>query len=311
MSISRLDLNLLLVLDAVLAEQSIARAADRLHVTPSAISNAMARLRHALGDPLVVRNGRGIVPTPRAAALAPALRRALGDIESAVKNDRFDPLTWTGRFTIAMADALQVSRLPQIEKAVSKQLPRSSLRVVGIDTYLSTGGVAGTEIDAAMLGVRETASGVRTLALYKEAATLVVRRNHPLSHNGEISRRQLATLTHVDVEVAPGHGYRELAISYQRLGIERRIARTVSNFVAAGAVVSQSDHAATLPESLVAVLGARFGLTPLEGAAPKLAKNIWLTWHQRTHDHPAMQKFREVIVGAVGATAARQARTAA
>src|SRR5258708_31457701 len=112
MSISRLDLNLLVVLDTVLAERSVARAARRLHVTPSAISNALARLRAALGDPLVTRVGRGIVPTPRAVALAPALQRALLDLELAVAEDVFDPATTTKQFTLAIADAGQIARLP-------------------------------------------------------------------------------------------------------------------------------------------------------------------------------------------------------
>jgi DNA-binding transcriptional LysR family regulator len=79
--LSALDLNLLLVLDTVLAERSVARAARRLHVTPSAVSNALARLRAALDDPLLVRSGRGVVPTPRAAALSPAIARALRDLD--------------------------------------------------------------------------------------------------------------------------------------------------------------------------------------------------------------------------------------
>jgi len=89
-SLSTLDLNLLLMLDTVLAERSVVRAARRLHVTPSAVSNALARLRAALDDPLLIRSGRGIVPTPRAAALAPALARALRDLDQAVHGDGFD-----------------------------------------------------------------------------------------------------------------------------------------------------------------------------------------------------------------------------
>jgi DNA-binding transcriptional LysR family regulator len=89
-SITSIDLNLMLVLHTVLAERSVARAAERLHVTPSAVSNALARLRGAMGDPLVTRKGRGIVPTPRATELAPAIARAIREIELALGAAPFD-----------------------------------------------------------------------------------------------------------------------------------------------------------------------------------------------------------------------------
>src|SRR5882672_2180768 len=94
-SIAAIDLNLMLVLHTVLAERNVARAAERLHVTPSAVSNALARLRHALGDPLVTRKGRGIVPTPRASELAPAIARAVQELEQALFRAPFEPARCT------------------------------------------------------------------------------------------------------------------------------------------------------------------------------------------------------------------------
>ena len=109
MILTTLDLNLLLVLDTVLAERSVARAAKRLHVTPSAISNGLAKLRVALADPLVTREGRGIVPTPRAAELQPSLARAIAELERVVTQGAFDPATCSRRFTLAMADGGQIA----------------------------------------------------------------------------------------------------------------------------------------------------------------------------------------------------------
>src|SRR5258708_14690765 len=136
MSISRLDLNLLVVLDTVLAERSVARAARRLHVTPSAISNALARLRAALGDPLVTRQGRGIVPTPRAAELAPALARVMAELDRVITRAPFDAASCTRTFTLAMADAGQVARLSSVVSAMAREMPNARLRVVGIDSLL-------------------------------------------------------------------------------------------------------------------------------------------------------------------------------
>src|SRR5215470_13785517 len=139
--LEQLDLNLLLVLDTVLAERSVARAARRLHVTPSAVSNGLARLRAVLGDPLVARSGRGIVPTPRAAELAPALARALRDLGAAVSGPSVDPAATTRQLTLAIADVGQLVRLPRLAALVARELPRARLRVVGIDTLLSSGGL--------------------------------------------------------------------------------------------------------------------------------------------------------------------------
>ena len=137
MSLSSLDLNLLLVLDTVLRERSVAKAAQRLHVTPSAVSNSLAKLRAALGDPLVTRRGRGIVPTPRAAELAPALKRALTELDNALAQGPFDAASCSRTFTLALADALQIAWLPGIASALSKRMPQAQLRVIGIDSLLS------------------------------------------------------------------------------------------------------------------------------------------------------------------------------
>lgn len=299
MSISRLDLNLLRVLDAVLSERSVVRAARQLHVTPSAISNALARLRSELGDPLVIRSGRGVVPTTRAARLAPSLKRALSELERAVQPDAFDPATTNRQFTLAIADAGQLSRLPLLTKSLTREMPRAQLRVVGIDTYLSSGGITGAEVDVGIIGGVEKAPGVHSTPLYKEDSVLVARRGHPRV-NPQITKTQLGQLQHVEVQVAPGRGYRELARSYARLDIKREVAVVVPSFIAAAAVVAQTDFVGTLPASLVEVLGERLGLRVVTAPAPRITIDIKLVWHDRTDDDPAMRAFRDIVIRAMG-----------
>lgn len=293
MSLSQLNLNLLVVLDTVLSERSVVRAARRLHVTPSAISNALARLRSALGDPLVIRSGRGVAPTPRAADLAPALKRALRELERVVEQEDFDPTTTTRQFTLAIADAGQIARLPRLVGLLAGEMPRARLRVVGIDTYVSSGGIAGAEVDVALIAVVDKAPGVHATPLYLEESILVARRGNRRA-GGTLTKKELAALQHVDVQVAPGRGYRELARSYERLGITREVAVVVPSFVAAAAVVARTDLVATLPASLVEVVGEWLGLRVITSPAPTVANEIMLAWHERTHDDPAMRAFREL-----------------
>jgi DNA-binding transcriptional LysR family regulator len=294
----QLDLNLLVVLETVLAERSVARAARRLHVTPSAISNSLARLRQLIGDPLVVRSGRGILPTPRAAALAPVLGRALRELEQALRGDALDPASTTRRFTLAIADAGQLVRVPRLASRFAKQLPRARLRVVGIDTLISSGGLAGTEVDVAVAAFEERAPGVHVMPLYEEHSVLVARRGHPLAGT-PVSTARLAGLRHVDVEVAPGRGYRQLAPAYERLGIDRGVALVVPSFTAAAAMVATTDLVATLPESFVARYGRAFGIRKLAPSAPRVTTAIALGWHRRTHDDALMQVFRELVAATV------------
>src|SRR5438128_7367030 len=121
----------MLVLHVVLLEQNVARAAGRLHVTPSAVSNALARLRDALGDPLVTRKGRGIVPTPRAIELAPILARTLHDLEAALVTAPFDAARCTRTFTIAVADVGQLAWISGLSIAMRREVALARLRVVG------------------------------------------------------------------------------------------------------------------------------------------------------------------------------------
>ena len=298
MSLLGLDLNLLLVLETVLAERSVVRAARRLHVTPSAISNALARLRAALDDPLLVRSGRGVVPTPRAAALAPALARALRDLEQAIAGQAFDPATSDRELTLALADVLQVVKLPAIVRALGKRMPRARLRVVSIDALVASGGLGGTAVDV-VVGAGEKGPGVHAQPLYDEEIVLVARARHPATR-GRLTKAQLATLRHVDVQIAPGLGNQSLAAGYAAAGVRRDVAFVLPTYTAAAAVVAGTDLVASLPSSLVDVLGPRLALRRVAAPLAPIATTINLLWHERTHGDPALRAFRDLIVEAAG-----------
>lgn len=293
MSLSGIDLNLLLVLHTVLTERSVARAARRLNVTASAISNALARLRLALDDPLTLRSGRGIVPTPRAAALAPVLARTLGELDAAVRGSDFDPAHSKREFTLAVADVGQLARLPRVVALLAKEMPRARLRVVSIDTLHASGGLEGTLVDVA-IGVGERRPGIHAEPLYDEQIVLVARVGHPRA-KGRVSKRVLATLRHVEVHVAPGKGSRPLAASYAALGITREISVTVPTFTAAAAVVSTTDFVASLPGTLLDVFGSRLGLRAVATPVRPLTTTINVLWHERTEHDPALRAFRELV----------------
>lgn len=296
MNLSALDLNLLLVLHTVLTEGSVARAARRLAVTSSAVSNALARLRVALDDPLTVRSGRGIVPTPRAAALAPVLARTLATLGEAVSGTDVDPARTEREFTLAIADVGQLAQLPRIVERLTTAMPSARLRVVSIDTLHAAGGLASTTVDVS-IGAGERGPGVLAEPLYEERIVLVARRGHPRV-KAHVGKRALESLRHVEVHVAPGKGNRGLAAAYAAAGVTRDIAVTVPTFTAAAAIVSKTDLVASLPVSLVEVLGPRLGLRVVVTPLRPVTTTINLLWHERTEHDPVLRAFRALIARA-------------
>ncbi len=286
------DLNLLRVLDAVLSEGSVAKAARRLHVTSSAVSNALARLRILVGDRLITKKGRGIVPTPRALELAPVLAKSLRDLQDAVQGGAFDPAATTRTFTLALSDANQLVLLPRIASVFSIAMPRARLRAISIDSVSSLGGLAGPEVDV-VIGPHGEAADIHTEWLLDQPTVLVSRRDHPLAANHG-SQQGAAALRHVAVEMAPGKGLRDVTeAAYSAAGVDRQVAITVPSFVCAA-----------VPEPLYDAMGPTLRLRTIAAPIPPFSVPMKLCWHERTHADPAAAAFRELVRRAVGGSSA-------
>jgi DNA-binding transcriptional LysR family regulator len=185
-------------------------------------------------------------------------------------------------------------KLPQVVAALGKKMPRARLRVLSIDTLFASGGLAGPEIDVA-IGAGEKRPGVHAQPLYEEHIVLVARAGHPTVRT-RVTKGQLAALRHVEVHVVPGHGSRPLAASYATLGVVRDIAVVVPTFTAAAAVVAATDLVASLPASIVKVLGPRLALRRVATPLAPIRTTINLLWHERTHQDPALRAFRDLLL---------------
>jgi DNA-binding transcriptional LysR family regulator len=290
-SIPAIDLNLIRVLHVVLIEGNVARAAERLHVTPPAVSNALARLRAALGDPLVTRKGRGIVPTARALELAPILSRTMRDLEAAFDRAPFDAATCVRSFTLATADVGQIAWVPRISVAMQRELPLAHLRVVGIDSLIALGDLDSPEIDL-HVGIPATGRDFHVEPLLAERSVLVARQGHPGARK-KLSPRATSALRHVRVDMIPGRRSRDpFEKLFARAGVRREIAMTVPSFSAAAEVVAATDLVTMLPSSLLAAKGSSLGLRALATPLGAHTLQLAMSWHARTHDDPAAQAFR-------------------
>ena len=311
MNIFSIDVNLLVVLHAVLEERSATRAARKLHVTQSAVSNALARLRLLLEDPLVVRSGRGVVPTPRAAELAPLLATALRQLDGALQRRDFSPAESTRTFTFAAADNTQVTDVPQLAALFAARLPRAFLRIVSPDYLAATDGLVSGTVDATIGPTAVRGDGLHSLPLLPEALALLVRRDHPLARR-RITPALYATMAHIDLELAlgrPGVGHKLVMDELQRQRLERHVAMRVPNFATAALIASRTDLVASVPRRAAEAFAAMLPLTLLRQAFALRPMPMSLLWHERTHEDAGARYFRDLVVEANLGKARRRSTT--
>jgi DNA-binding transcriptional LysR family regulator len=306
MSFLTLDLNLLRVFDAVMIEQNLTRAANRLAMTQPAVSNALRRLRDALGDELLIRTAHGVKPTPRAETLWPAVRRALGELEDAVAPDRsFDPATADNTFRIAMADATAALWLPSLVRKIENEAPNVNVRMAPLTTREPRPMLLRGDIDLAvgffpgvvaqLAGGQISVSPIRHEQLYSGRYVCVMRKNHPLA-KGDLTLDAYCAANHLLVSFSGrAHGLVDEALA--QVHRERRILLTVNQFFTAGRVVSSSNLITVLPRHLVASTGipGELVIKEMPFALPNV--DIDMLWHERDSRSPAHKWLRAHLSG--------------
>lgn len=287
-------MNLLLALEALIAEVSVTRAARRVHVTQSAMSHNLAQLRALLGDPLLIRGKGGMALTPRAQALAGPLRLGLSQLQRALSDEqRFDPATARQTFTLAMGDFVSVLVMPALLERVRGAAPGIVLEVATVDRRRNRDLLEAGELDLAV-GVRfERGPGIAGETLTPQRFVSVVRRDHP-EIRGALSLEQYVRWPHVLV----GGRSEEGAIvdgALRKLGRARSVVLRVPYFLAAPVMVASSDLILTTAQ-LVAEHFAR--LYPLQVLAPPVELpgfTIDQVWHERFEQDPAHRWLRAQV----------------
>jgi DNA-binding transcriptional LysR family regulator len=303
MNFHTLDLNLLRVFDAVMTEQSITRAAERLATTQPAVSNALKRLRDAVNDDIMVRTSRGMKPTPRAQELWPSVRLALSTLETALSPERFDVSKAKASFRIAMADSTAMLHLPPLLELIRDEAPQIDIRLVPLTARDPRPMLVGGEVDLAIgsfPGVvaqlrdgQNSSDPLHHQALYSGEPVCIMRRGHPLAE-GELTLDKYCDALHVLVSFsgnASGPADEQLAA----LGRTRRIALTVNQFATAFHVVARSDLISIVPHHLVEAVGAGQTLIakPIPFKLPTV--QIDMLWHARDMRNPAHKWLRDAI----------------
>ncbi|HVL74650.1 MAG TPA: LysR family transcriptional regulator [Noviherbaspirillum sp.] len=302
-----LDLNLLRVFDAVMTEQNLTRAASRLAMTQPAVSNALRRLREALGDELLIRTAHGVKPTPRAETLWPAVRRALTELEEAITpEENFDIARAENTFRLAMADATAALWLPSLVRSIEREAPLLTIRMVPLTTREPRPMLLRGDIDLAVGffpgvvaqlagGQVASVSPIRHEQLYSGRYVCVMRKNHPLADK-ELTLDAYCAANHLLVSFSGrAHGLVDEALA--QLGRERRILLTVNQFFTAGRVVATSDLITVLPRHLVASTGITGALATKELPFDLPNVHIDMLWHERDTRSPAHKWLRAHLSG--------------
>lgn len=301
MSFLTLDLNLLRVFDAVMTEQNLTRAAGRLAMTQPAVSNAVKRLREALGDELLIRTAHGVKPTTRAESLWPAVRRALSELEEAVAPRSFELAKAHATFRMAMADATAALLLPRLVRLIESDAPGIDIRMVPLTTREPRPMLLRGDIDLAIgffPGVVAQLQGatdtpIRHERLYRGEYVCVMRKAHPLA-NKELTLDTYCNADHLLVSFS-GRARGLVDDALLSVNRERRILLTVNQFFTAGKVVTASDLLMVLPRHLIEATGMTDSLIAkdLPFAMPDV--HIDMLWHERDARSPGHRWLREQL----------------
>ena len=273
-NLARVDLNLLVVFEAVLKERHVGQAAEKLNLSASAISHSLGRLRRLLNDPLFLRTPRGVVPTARATELAEPIADILARVRGVLATaEPFDPATSTRRFMIAAPDAVLAVLLPYLLAGLARLAPginlglrqalpppndlRTELAWQPVLEELETAG-----LDLALLPVDNAPARFAVQKLYDDFDFVIaMRAGHPLLDDPTLDR--FCAMQHVIVSLkGDPFGFVDSALALENRS--RRVALTVPSFMTALGVIASSDLLGAIPRLLVSMYGPRLGLTSIE-----------------------------------------------
>lgn len=294
MDTSRLDLNLLITLEALLVEQNVSKAAARLHLSQPAVSARLSRLRDVFDDPLLIPARRGMTPTAKAIELLTPLRQALDQVRATVATHRnFDPAKAKLTVAIACTDYAQVAVVKPLIVELRKKAPGVRLALRNLDLIELEAQMARGDVDLALVTPEAAPPRLRTRHLFDEHYVLIGRRNHPRLRR-RMTVEDFAELEHVIVSLRGGDFVTPVDDVLAALGHSRNVVLSAASFLIIPEIVSQSDFVALVPERLVRDRSDKLKLIDCPFAVEGFA--LGMVWHERSHGHNGQRWIREAIV---------------
>jgi DNA-binding transcriptional LysR family regulator len=301
------DLNLLVALDALLATGSVTAAAQRMHLSTPAMSHTLARIRDTLGDPILVRAGRKLVPTPRALALAEPVSRLLADARALVAPPGTSLEAVERKFVIRAPDGIAVIYGATLSLALQQVMPLARLHFLP-EGHVDLTGLREGRIDLDVGAFREREPEIEVTLLSQQRLVGVVKAGHPLL-KGKLTAKRFAAERHVAVAARPREG-QAVDAALEQAGLTRFVAVTVPSGFAAVMVASRSALVACVPEPVAHGMAPKLGMAVFELPLPVAAEPFVIAWHPRHSADLAHRWLREQLpqVLAAGKTVSRSLR---
>jgi len=292
--IRKTDLNLLGVLDALLDERNVTRAAARLGYTQPTVSGMLTRLRDLFGDPLFVRTQRGLLATPRAQALAVPLKQLLDDSKRLVARDVFDPARAEATFTVASNDYMQQALLAPLVKALRNEaklirLALAPMIIEGLGEALARG-----QIDLALTAPQFAMSDLPSRLLYRDRYVVAVRRQHPLARGAAMTLERFCSFDHVLVSPTGGSFEGPTDDALARRKLRRKVRYSVSSFLLVPEILQMDDLVALVPSRLLRQKNNQ--LVVLEPPVEIPGFDVIAVWHPRNDKDQAHRWLRGRLV---------------
>ncbi|MCG9595929.1 LysR family transcriptional regulator [Vibrio sp. Isolate25] len=297
MSLNHINLNLLRSLQVLLEECHVSKAAERLNITQSAASRQLAQLRDLCGDPLLVRDGNALVPTPRALAMQTKLNLLLGEFEQLLHDKPFDPKTWKQEFVLSSSDYVAQYIVPDVVAVMVEQAPNVNLAYrLWQPDYLQQFGETGIHLASTMQP--EKPANVTSVKLGEDKSVCLMHLSHPLSSKRTLTVEDLIAYPHLKVT---GGGDKDSSTDMvlKNLGYERRVALKVPFFFAAVNALVSSDYLMVVPEHIALNLSANHDLEYRPLPFDTEAHQYWLMWHPKYDQDKAHQWMRERVLHAI------------
>lgn len=293
-NVSRLDLNLLKVFDALLSERRVTKAAERLFLSQPALSHALARLREALGDELFTRTPTGMRPTPFALTIAAQIQAALAQIDRALASRSFDPATSSRTFTIGANDYVQFVVLPRLISRLSRVAPGVRLVARGFGDRLPLEPLERGDFDVVIGLFDRIPAALTTETLFSDRFVCLARRSHPALRGG-LTLREYAESRHVLVSPQGGGFQGLIDEELAARGVNRRVMYSIQQFLVATLVVAESELLVTTPERVARLVARLSSLRVTELPVALVGFDVKQVSHARSSEDAGAAWLRAEI----------------
>ena len=296
-TLDAISLRLLRLFETVYRARNISQAADELRTSQPSVSLSLSRLRQHFEDPLFVRSGAKMEPTPRAEALIEGVRAILFIAsDHFIGRAPFDPSTSERRFTLHMTDPGKTILMPRLVESVARLAPKIRLRVREVDEHSQSMLLDG-RVDLVLGYLSREAEDLYQCKLHDEHYVCIARADHPRIR-GKLSLEQFKSEAHIITAIA-GTGHTQLEPGFGRLKIEGKIALEVSGYFAVGATVAQTDLIAVVPARLGAQLAAHGTINSYELPLESPVFQVRQYWHPRFHNDAGNRWVRNLLIDLV------------